>query len=160
MKKLGFDALRNAKFVALFALLSVLLIPQAPAFAANSQMLPPVMNDGSTTPCDTAHGGVLQWDGTGHIVCIPAIHGDQNGNVNIQPGTNGIVNAGSLNTGNNSHLDAGGPITIADFKKACPNGGNVGFDGSGTLQCCPAGNVVLAVSAHAVSCGPLPITKP
>src|SRR5579872_5254185 len=101
MKKLGFDALRNAKCVALFALLSVLVIPTAPSFAGNnSQMLPPTRNDGTNTVCDTSSGAMLQWDGSGNIVCIPQINGDANGNVTIAHGH-------SLNFPNG--LNANGP---------------------------------------------------
>lgn len=162
MKKPGFDALRTAKRVALLALLSVVFMPAAPGFAANSQMLPPTISPNSNTPCDTAHGGILQWDGNGNIVCIPAIKGDGNRNVTIQGTHDTPVNGlytGGLNMGTASSLNANGPITISDLKKSCPGGGNVGFDGSNTLRCCPAGSVVLAVTPNSVSCGPLPITK-
>jgi hypothetical protein len=166
MRKFGFASLRALKVAAVFAVFSASLVPPAPSFAGGIQMLPPVKDDGSNKPCDTGSGGMLQWDGQGAITCVPAISGDARGNVTVAPGSNlnlqgGLyVNGNAAVFGNAFSTPQSDPITIADFKNAqCPGGGNVGFDGSGTLQCCPAGTVVLAAAPHSVTCGTLPITK-
>ena len=61
-----------------------------PALADGSiQMLPPTNYSGN--PCDAATGGILQWDGSRPIKCVPGVSGDQYGDLSsagyIQPGS-------------------------------------------------------------------------
>jgi hypothetical protein len=66
--------------------------PLNTARATQIQMLPPT--DFSENPCGALTGGILQWDGSTSIKCVPGASGDSNGNValngTIRPGSNGI----------------------------------------------------------------------
>lgn len=55
------------------------------------QMLPPTTFDATNTVCNGATGGLLYWDGTHPIRCVPGSSGDASGNVaasgTVQVGT-------------------------------------------------------------------------
>jgi hypothetical protein len=80
------------------------------------QMLPPV--DFSNNPCAGGQTGILYWDGTTAIKCVPGTVGDASGNVGI--GT----------TTPQAPLDVNGPIRATDNSTACSNtnGGAVRYN--------------------------------
>lgn len=74
----------NAGFFArvlIIALGVTALALSTPAQAAGIQMLPPTDFSGNT--CTSASSGLLQWDGSSSIKCVPGVSGDGNGYLGI-----------------------------------------------------------------------------
>jgi hypothetical protein len=82
------------------------------------QMLPPV-NFGATTACSGTNVGVLYWDGSSPIECIPGFSGDASGNVSA---TGNLAIGGDASITGNVAIgpkltikdETVGPITAAD----------------------------------------------
>jgi hypothetical protein len=97
------------------------------AQAKNIQMLPPV--DFNGIACDSPNskgGGLLYWDGSNPIRCIPESSGDANGTISATGATvNGPTN-----------LE--GTVTISSLLAECPAGGTVTISAQGQLGCTTA----------------------
>lgn len=86
--------------LAAFAILAGFMVSHA--FADGIQMLPPVDYATPPGPCAGEHSGLLQWNGTDPIKCVPGTSGDASGNLNVA-GTitaqGDITAVGKLQTG-------------------------------------------------------------
>jgi len=123
------------------------LSPITNAQAGGVQMLPPT--DYSGQPCSNANSGLLQWDGSTAIKCVPGASGDSGGNINV---TTGGVNANKFYVaGSAAAIDTGRSNSLNNLYIASPCTTNQALtkNADGTFSC------VSVTDAGAVpNCGP------
>jgi hypothetical protein len=106
----------------------IFLSPFHGAHAADIQMLPPV--DFSNNPCAGANAGILYWEGTTAIKCIPGSSGDASGNIVIGPSL--TIQGETLGPLNSHSSD-----TVNSLRN---------------LAVCPAGQVLTKTGPNAFAC--------
>lgn len=112
----------------------------AKAESSGIQMMPPVTFDGTEkTPCSGAQAGLLQWDGTTSVKCIPSASGDANGNVSLGSSAPQLQDANSQPLGNVVAASNVLPYGRAVVGESCAPNGLLATTTTGALLSCISG---------------------